>query len=404
MRIVRLLVFSLMACSLVLFQSCSPNRVSSTALTGSNSVVSKDYTGPIIDMHVHTQVFPDADELTSPGSGVTYKAPKSAEEHKKQTFEMFDKYNVVKAMVSGMKDQAYSWYLDDPERIIPGSMCVPGKSPVEELRKWCEEGKLQAIGEIGAYYDGLRADDDIVQPFFALGEEFNLPVGYHLMANQSALNANPSQVEPVLKRFPNMRFYMMHAGYPYLEDTKAQLGINKNLYVDISATNWTVPKAEFHKYLKGLIDAGYGDRIMYGTDQMDWPQIFDEAYEAVNSAPFLTYEQKADIFYFNAARFLNLTDEDAQKHWGDKSVKITRKKEGKKPTVKGEKPVSNEDIFKQIDANADGLLTMEEAKPFDGKQMPNGMKFNAKMIFSYLDSNSDKKISLEEFTAHGHSH
>ena len=45
---------------------------------------------------------------------------------------------------------------------------------------------------------------------------------------------------------------------------------------------------------------------MFGSDQMRWPQKIGEGIEAVESAPFLTHEQKRDILYHNAARFLGL--------------------------------------------------------------------------------------------------
>jgi len=62
------------------------------------------------------------------------------------------------------------------------------------------------------------------------------------------------------------------------------------------------------------MDAGFGDRIMYGSDQMIWADAIDDAIDAVNSAVFLTKEQKANIFYNNAARFLRLSDEEIKKH------------------------------------------------------------------------------------------
>ena len=36
---------------------------------------------------------------------------------------------------------------------------------------------------------------------------------------------------------------------------------------------------------------------MFGSDQMVWPEAIGMAVEAINSADFLTSEQKADIFY-----------------------------------------------------------------------------------------------------------
>lgn len=48
-------------------------------------------------------------------------------------------------------------------------------------------------------------------------------------------------------------------------------------------------------------------------DQMRWPQKIGEGLEAIRQAPFLTDEQKRDILFNNAARFLRLGEEAAAK-------------------------------------------------------------------------------------------
>ncbi len=37
-----------------------------------------------------------------------------------------------------------------------------------------------------------------------------------------------------------------------------------------SQFNRAYTKATFYRYLKALIDAGFGKRLMYGSDQMAW--------------------------------------------------------------------------------------------------------------------------------------
>ncbi len=54
--------------------------------------------------------------------------------------------------------------------------------------------------------------------------------------------------------------------------------------------------------------AGFGDRIMYGSDHMLWPQSFAKSIGSIESAEFLSEEQKDAIFYSNATRFLGLKD------------------------------------------------------------------------------------------------
>ena len=61
--------------------------------------------------------------------------------------------------------------------------------------------------------------------------------------------------------------------------------------------------------LSGSPRAGLGQRLMFGSDQMLWPEAIGMAVEGIESASFLTPEQKRDIFYNNAARFLRLGEE-----------------------------------------------------------------------------------------------
>lgn len=64
------------------------------------------------------------------------------------------------------------------------------------------------------------------------------------------------------------------------------------------------------------MDAGFGKRILWGSDQMVWPETIRLAIETIESANFLTREQKRNIFYNNAARFLRLTEQQIAHHHG----------------------------------------------------------------------------------------
>ena len=100
----------------------------------------------------------------------------------------------------------------------------------------------------------------------------------------------------------------MHAGYPYLQETIAIMHIYPQVYADLGAIDWRRPRGEFHEYLRALVRAGFGKRLMFGSDQMVWPEGIGMAVEGIESASFLTEEQKRDIFYNNAVRFLRLDE------------------------------------------------------------------------------------------------
>jgi predicted TIM-barrel fold metal-dependent hydrolase len=167
----------------------------------------------------------------------------------------------------------------------------------------------------------MSADDPRADFLWSLAEERDIPVGIHLglgtpLLGQDARTdpyraalTSPFQLEAVLKKHPRVRVYAMHAGSPLIDQMIAMLFTYPSLYVDVSATDWNAPRAQFYSELKRLVDAGFSKRIMFGSDQTIWPQAIGLGVRSINEAPFLTAEQKRDILYNNAARFLRLTKE-----------------------------------------------------------------------------------------------
>ncbi|MGH9840279.1 MAG: amidohydrolase family protein [Blastocatellia bacterium] len=58
--------------------------------------------------------------------------------------------------------------------------------------------------------------------------------------------------------------------------------------------------------MQRIVEAGFGKRVMFGSDQMIWPEAIGLGIEAIESASFLTEQQKRDILYNNAVEFFRL--------------------------------------------------------------------------------------------------
>ena len=56
------------------------------------------------------------------------------------------------------------------------------------------------------------------------------------------------------------------------------------------------------------------DRVMFGSDQMRWPEAIALAIDRVNRLDFLTVKEKAHIFCDNAAKSLGLPAEEIARH------------------------------------------------------------------------------------------
>jgi len=273
---------------------------------------------PIIDMHIHAFSW---DHLGNPPppSPVTGKVPtaRTDKEAMEASLAELRRYNVVRAVAGGWAEHVSRWSAADPKRVIRGTM-MP--LPVSDLRKAFLAGQLGVMGELALAYDGVAPNDPQMEPYWALAEELDIPVGIHsgLAPPNTPYQCcpkfrnslgNPALLEEVLIRHRKLRVYLMHAGYPYLQETKAIMHMYPQVYADLAAIDWLRPREEFHEYLRALVRAGFGKRLMFGSDQMVWPEGIGLAIEGIESATFLTEEQKRDIFYNNAVRFLRLAEE-----------------------------------------------------------------------------------------------
>ncbi len=247
-------------------------------------------------------------------------APTTDEELLREILAVMDRYNVVLAATSGSLEHVRRYRQAAPHRILPGlNTAVANLGTPDSLRELIHKGEVAILGEIAPQVEGISPDDEILEPYLALAEELDIPLAIHVgngtpyyltPRNRATLNS-PLLLEKMLIRHPKLRVYVMHAGWPMLNEMIYLLYLYPQVYVDVAAIDWILPRKEFHRYLRGLVEAGFGKRIMFGSDASIWPKTLSIGIEAIESADFLTEAQKRDILYNNAARFLRL-DEKGQ--------------------------------------------------------------------------------------------
>jgi predicted TIM-barrel fold metal-dependent hydrolase len=263
---------------------------------------------------------------TSPLTGRRMVASPDEATHMAACFDLMRRLNIVRAVVSGGEhhEAVLRWRQKAPEKVLVGyAVGDPSTLDADFLRKEHAAGRLQVLGEVAAQYAGIAPNDPRMEPLYALAEELEVPLGLHLhpgppgapyppfgMTHMRASNGRPLMLEEVLLRHPRMRLYVMHSGWPFLDETIALMYAHPQVHLDLGVIDWSQPSPEFHRYLQRLVEAGYGKRILFGSDQMVWPEMMEVAVRAVESADYLTEQQKDDIFYNNAARFLRLQPVD----------------------------------------------------------------------------------------------
>ena len=314
---------------------------------------------PIIDMHLHARqakysgddpmpmcapflVMPRSDPKNGPAAGMVgnidppcekpIPAALTDEQVMRDTITVMERHNII-GMVSGEPELMRVWRAAAPRRIIPGiDFRLPGTPccrhvkarSLAQLRALHARGELQVLGEMMAQYEGVAATDSRLEPYWALAEELDIPVAIHMGPGEPAgpygnsgyraKLGDPLLLEDVLVRHPRLRLYLMHAGYPMIASLRALMFSHPQVYVDIGSIVYTEPRPAFYRFLEEIAEAGYGDRIMFGSDQMIWPGVIEPSIKVIEDAPFLTPAQKRDILYNNAARFLRLSKEQIAAH------------------------------------------------------------------------------------------
>jgi uncharacterized protein len=247
--------------------------------------------------------------------------PKNPADYMKELLAEWEKYNVT-AVVMGDPKAVKKWKEAAPNRVIMGTSFDNAGTdakflPLDQVRTSFTQDGFKVMGEIGLQYQGMSPSDMSVDQYFALAEELDIPVGIHMgtggsgranvgMPKFRGSMGNPLLLEEMLARHPKLRLWIMHAGYPMIDNLLTLLQANSHVYVDVAGLIWSYPIDEVNRYIERIVKAGFEDRVMFGTDQMIWPRLMATSISVIQNADYLTPEQKRDILYNNAARFLRL--------------------------------------------------------------------------------------------------
>ena len=302
--------------------------------------------GPVIDMHLHASYVdeygPPPLGMCTPTPPVTWDqrtpypeaflhvfqkpscadpvwSPKAEDELLERTIASMKRAHVVLGVLSGPPELVAKWKKAAPDMFLSGIGLRLGRHyPVEQVEELRKTGALDVLAEVTTEYEGVSPDDERLEPYWAFAEKNDIPVGIHVgpgpygsvYLGDSKMRVRLSSawtMEEVLNRHPKMRVYLQHAGYPLIDDMIGLMYMYPQVYVDTGVIIYTAPREEFYQYVRRLTKAGFGKRILFGTDQMVWPETIERSVKIIQDAPFLTAEQKRDILYNNAVRFLRLS-------------------------------------------------------------------------------------------------
>ncbi len=281
---------------------------------------------PIIDMHLHS--YDEANYFVAPDM-YGQMAPPTVDAHFEATYEIMRRHQIVLGVISNTASSEEAWLRKDKDKRFLrgfGSFGQDDWTP-KSFEQLVKDGKIDVFGEIGAYYDGRTLADPYYDPYLKICEEYGIPVALHTgggppeityrgFPKARLLLGNPLLIEDVLVKYPKLKIYLMHSGANYYLEALRLMVSYPQVYTDLGVVLWVHPMPKYYgrEFLLRAKEFGVLDRVMFGSDQMVWPHGIEMSLEQLESFDFLTQDEKRDILYNNAARFLGLSDEQIAVH------------------------------------------------------------------------------------------
>ena len=272
----------------------------------------------VIDMHTHSYTEKDF-WVGKARNG--FESSRTTKEHLEQTIQKMNQHKIEYAVICGTIE-SIDRYTKADKRFIPGYQDYEETLiPVKQFEEYIQSGKIKVFGEVMAVYKGMTLADSLYQPYLAICEKYGVPVAYHSggsfpNAQQSGWPkyriafGDPFLIEDVLVKYPKLKLYLMHAGENFYENSLRMMDGYPNLYADLGVELWLHPLTKDYgtKFLKSAKEYGFLDRVMFGSDQMVWPEAISSSIDFLNAMDFLTKNEKEMILYKNAKKFLGIKD------------------------------------------------------------------------------------------------
>src|SRR6185436_12577752 len=94
--------------------------------------------------------------------------------------EVLKRRNVI-GVLSGIPSRVARWRQDAADWIIPGvSLEIPSALGPSAVRELHAKGQLAVLAEVSSQYQGITADNPASEPYLAIAEQLDLPVGIHV--------------------------------------------------------------------------------------------------------------------------------------------------------------------------------------------------------------------------------
>jgi predicted TIM-barrel fold metal-dependent hydrolase len=236
-----------------------------------------------------------------------------------ETVRDMDESRVRLGLVSGDNARVLEWVEAHPKRFLasfrPDLSATDHAASASEFEQEVDAGRWRAMGELPLPYLGLRLDERSLFPYYKVCERTGIPVSFHTGLDgpdpQRAMFStfrvelgDPLLLQDVLIEFPRLKIVIFHMGWPFFDHALYMLYAYPNVYLDTGVVNWILGPSLFQRMLREAVETAGSDRILFGSDQMVWPQVIAPATRSIVEADYLSDTDKRRILWDNAAHLV----------------------------------------------------------------------------------------------------
>lgn len=138
---------------------------------------------------------------------------------------------------------------------------------VDEVERSAQDLGLHGL-KIGPVYQRIHPLDERALRVYARAESLGLPIVWHqgttFLRNAPLWAAQPSAIDEVASRYPDLRIVIAHLGHPWVVDTIVVVRKHPNVYADISALH---PRPwQLYNALRFAVEYGVWPKLLFGSD------------------------------------------------------------------------------------------------------------------------------------------
>lgn len=231
----------------------------------------------IIDVHSHVWQFPEhfnedfrAQARSAKGGGdldltVEYEAYRRGATACERTVVFGGKARLSGLWVDDAYVAAYVGDHDDCTGFLSVDPTQDGWE--EEMRYGHEELGLRGI-KLLPMYAGFYPHEERLEPLWRYAQRHALPVLLHAgttFVSQAPIDCTlPRHIDPVARRFPEVKIVLAHLGHPYEGECVAVIRKHPNVYADISALHYR--PFQFYHSLMLVQEYGVWHKLLFGSD------------------------------------------------------------------------------------------------------------------------------------------